>query len=392
MLRQLRSITVYAFLAAVAMPAAAQESAPAAPDSAPDVMTGSGHRMTVRSTDQGIVIDGDATTISAGALSELLRTALQSAGALAPTAQGPVRVFDQDVEIGRGEIVEAHILVTDGDIDVAGRIEGSVITLQGDVQIQDGGHVSGDVLAPHGRIQRRGIIEGRAIARGREASARSAGEALQATGSGLVSVIGIVLALCALGFGAAHLTPAALETGSETVNGAFGRSMAAGLLGQALLVPTLVTLVVGLALTVVGIIVVPFAVAAFAVLVILAGAVGVFAVLRALGERIVERQPLGIDLRADSAFTQLVAGLVPFAVIWALAVLLHWAPVAGTVLLVAAIAMTWLAFTAGFGAALLSRLGTRDSFTGRISAQLTDEYLWPTPIATPAARRPKHPR
>jgi hypothetical protein len=47
--------------------------------------------------------------------------------------------------------------------------------------------------------------------------------------------------------------------------------------------------------------------------------------------------------------------------------------------------------TAGFGAALLSRGGIREEFTGRLlpPAMMTDEYLWATPqMGVPAVKRP----
>jgi hypothetical protein len=66
-------------------------------------------------------------------------------------------------------------------------------------------------------------------------------------------------------------------------------------------------------------------------------------------------------------------------------------PVAGELIRGAAILVTWLLGTAGFGAALLSRGGVRGNFAGRIipPEALTDEYLWATPqFGVPAVRRP----
>jgi len=54
---------------------------------------------------------------------------------------------------------------------------------------------------------------------------------------------------------------------------------------------------------------------------------------------------------------------------------------------VAAVLVTWVAATTGFGAVLLSRAGMRETFAGRYSGEMTDEYLWATPPATPTAAR-----
>ena len=71
--------------------------------------------------------------------------------------------------------------------------------------------------------------------------------------------------------------------------------------------------------------------------------------------------------------------------------LFGWVPVAGQLMKGAAILVSWLLATVGFGAALLSRGGLREQFAGRIIPQemLTDEYLWATPrFGVPAAKRP----
>ena len=70
-----------------------------------------------------------------------------------------------------------------------------------------------------------------------------------------------------------------------------------------------------------------------------------------------------------------------------------WVPIAGDLIRGAAILVTWLLATAGFGAALLSRAGLRENFAGRLipPEALTDEYLWATPqFGVTAAKRPGH--
>ena len=71
---------------------------------------------------------------------------------------------------------------------------------------------------------------------------------------------------------------------------------------------------------------------------------------------------------------------------------MEWRGTALTLVGLAAILVTWILATVGFGAALLSRLGLKDSFAGRFIApeMLTDEYLWATPqFGVPAVTRPK---
>lgn len=66
-------------------------------------------------------------------------------------------------------------------------------------------------------------------------------------------------------------------------------------------------------------------------------------------------------------------------------------PLAGWIILGAAVIATWLLGTVGLGASLLSRGGIRAEFAGRLvpPEALTDEYLWATPqFGVPAATRP----
>ena len=68
-----------------------------------------------------------------------------------------------------------------------------------------------------------------------------------------------------------------------------------------------------------------------------------------------------------------------------------WVPVAGTLIFLLAVLVTWLLGTVGFGAAILSRGGLREGFAGRLlpPEALTDEFLWATPqFGVPAAKRP----
>ena len=83
--------------------------------------------------------------------------------------------------------------------------------------------------------------------------------------------------------------------------------------------------------------------------------------------------------------------MAPVMVLWLAWALVGWAPVAGTLVWSAAVLVTWLLATVGFGASLLSRAGVREGFAGRIipPEALTDEYLWATPrYGVPAVQRP----
>jgi hypothetical protein len=208
----------------------------------------------------------------------------------------------------------------------------------------------------------------------------------------LAGVVGVFLTLGALGFGLVMFGRPNLEVVSDTVSHSFGRAFTTGLLGQLLLLPTFGMLVVGLILSVVGIVLLPFAVVVYALLVIVAAVGGYLAVAHAMGETYTRRRmALGDMIGSPNSYRYLVVGLGALAAFWLAWSVFGWVPVAGDLIRGAAILVTWLLGTAGFGAALLSRAGLRENFAGRLipPEALTDEYLWATPqFGVSAARRP----
>jgi hypothetical protein len=183
-----------------------------------------------------------------------------------------------------------------------------------------------------------------------------------------------------------------LEVVADTVGHTFGRSFVVGLIAQMLLLPTFGMLVVGLLLSVVGVLLIPFAVLAYVLLLLIGVVGGYLAVAHALGESYTRRRlALGVSIASTNSYRYLIVGLIAMLGFWCAWVLFGWVPVAGSLMKVAAFLVTWFLATAGFGATLLSRAGIRESFTGRIvpPEALTDEYLWATPqFGVPAAKRP----
>ena len=216
-------------------------------------------------------------------------------------------------------------------------------------------------------------------------------EPVARTATNLAGVIGSFLMLGILGFGLVLFGKPNLEVVSDTVSHSFIRSFLVGLLSQVLIVPTFGMLVVGLVLSVVGVLLVPFVVVVYALLVI-AGVLGGFlAVSHSMGETHTRRRLARGDALSPNSYRYLVVGLGAIASVWLAWVMFGWVPVAGTLILGAAVIATWLLGTVGLGAAVLSRAGIQPSFAGRYvpTEMLTDEYLWATPQqGVPAVKRP----
>jgi hypothetical protein len=306
-----------------------------------------------------------------------------------------------DFSIGSNETVPGHLLVVQGTADIYGKLLGNLVTVDGDVVIHPGGVVSGDILTLGGEVRDEGGEIGGEVRTFRTSSVLNTPlpvqgaeppTAIETVFRRMAGVVGVFLTLGALGFGLVMFGRPNLEVVSDTVSHSFGRAFATGLLGQLLLLPTFGMLVVGLILSVVGIVLLPFAVVVYALLVIVGAVGGYLAVAHAMGETYTRRRlALGAMIGSPNSYRYLLVGLGALAAFWAAWSVFGWVPVAGDLIRGAAILVTWLLATAGFGAALLSRAGIRENFAGRLlpPEALTDEYLWATPqYGVTAAKRP----
>jgi hypothetical protein len=306
-----------------------------------------------------------------------------------------------DYTIGSSETVTGHLLVLGGDANVYGKLLGNLVAMDGDVVVHPGAVVSGDILALHGEVKDEGgeiggevrALTAAPLAPRAAASAEPVLSALERTARNAAGVLGVFVTLLTLGGGLVLFARPNLEVVSDTVSHSFGRAFVTGLLGQILLLPTFGMLVVGLVLSVAGILLLPFAVVVYALLVILGVVGGYLAVAHAVGETYIRRRlARGAAIGSPNSYRYLLTGLGGLFLLWAAWAVFGWVPVAGDLIRGAAVLVTWLLATVGFGAALLSRAGIRESFAGRLipPEALTDEYLWATPqFGVPSVRPPE---
>ncbi len=324
---------------------------------------------------------------SAGRVTERVGRALGRAG-IQLQDLGELDDFDIDnatvylgnLMVDRDRVIDGGVLVVKGDATVRGQIKGDLVTLDGSIVLERGSEVDGDVVAVNGRIERRGAIVGgtvRTITRGGRSSNVSGGRPFGVpVGEGLATLLGLFVSLASIGFGMNFFAPQQLSAVSDTVSSSFGKSFLAGLLAQPLLLPVLVMIVAGLAVTVVGILLIPFALLGFALAVAATGVGGYLAVARVVGENY-RRRRFGIT-DANAEYTQyksVFIGLIGLLLIWLPAVVLGWIPVAGAVFAALAAIFTWIMMTAGFGAAIISRGGIRTFFPRRRTVDSVDPFV-----------------
>ncbi|MGH7752074.1 MAG: hypothetical protein ACREN5_04600, partial [Gemmatimonadales bacterium] len=211
-------------------------------------------------------------------------------------------------------------------------------------------------------------------------------------GEQLGGVFGILLSLAGMGVGVSVFGRRYLDTVADTLRNAPGRAFATGLLAQMFFFPVLVLLLIGLALTIIGLVAIPFVILAYGLGAVLCVVLGMLGAAHALGEAYSRRRMAGGSATpVPSSLGNLLRGLAMIGVFWLIAVLFGWIPLAGWVVKVLAALVTWFVMTAGGGAVLMSRFGVRDTFAGRAAPALTDEYLWATPVGTNPIRTIKRP-
>ena len=299
--------------------------------------------------------------------------------------------------IKAGERVEGPIVVAGGDIVVRGTVLGSAISIAGDVVVHDGGSVSGDALAVFGDVRREGGTVGGTM---RSMTGRW-GESLRSSMRGenlapskrtpLSLALGWFGIMLLIGLGVLVFASSYLDGVVDVLQQSFWRAFLVGIAGELGVLPAMVLLVVALAVTIIGALLIPFAVVAFVLAVAGLATLGFVAVARVTGEGFASRSARRLTERGG-ALRAVLLGVTLYMGIWVLATAVGAIPAVGTTLRLLAALVTYVALTAGFGAAILSRAGTkRDATIIAAPAPAMDAASWqtPTPVTgVVAARRP----
>ena len=308
-----------------------------------------------------------------------------------------------DVTIAVHDTLKGNLVVLDGTLRIAGVVTGSAIAINGAVVLDSSGHVFGDVVsAEHGAaIAASGRIDGElrtldAIEPLPTGIAPAAATGTLASLKRTAAWFGILIILA---IGVLTNASDAMQRVTTALNAGFGRNVTVGLLAQMALLPVLVTICLLLCLTLLGILLVPFAIVAYVIavlgLIVLGGLGAVQMVGKGVAGRRAGQTERGMRLQS------LVAGMLLLSIPWLAAAALTSSPVASAALRTIAIGITWIAITAGLGAALRTRGGTRShaepwgvrrpapSGTPLPIAAPSPEWLTPTPLTgVVAVKRP----
>jgi hypothetical protein len=293
----------------------------------------------------------------------------------------------------------ASAAVAGGPLDIYGTVDGNVVALDGDIVLHPGAHVRGDAMAVRGEVRLEGgILDGE-----RRTLQGTTGlvvrhpvtpqlTPLQATLRALKISLGWLAMLLVIGVGVLVYAGPYLDGVTDTLERNPMRALWTGMIGQLAILPALLLLVVALALTILGILLIPFGVVAFVLVVAGILTLGFLAVAQVTGRALFGGRARAALTERGAALRALFAGTTAALSLWVLAALFTAATTPGAVLRGLAFAVTWVAATAGFGAAIISRGGTRrEAMAPAAPALPMDSLAWqtPTPVAgIVAARRP----
>jgi hypothetical protein len=296
------------------------------------------------------------------------------------------------------------VATVNGNLDVMGTINGNAIAVDGNVILHPGSHVTGSVLAADGEVQ---VMGPDAVVDGEIRSIQGVmGPApvvtASATGSRASRTHDIKLAVSAfgllmlLGIGVLTFAEEQLDDVTATLANRFGRSVCYGAVGQIALVPVLLALIVALAITIVGILALPFAIVGYAVLAAGVATLGFMAVAEATGTAVLRTPTQASLTRRGAQLRAIITGLGIYGGLWVLTAVVGANSGPGAALRGLVLCITLVAVTAGFGAVLLWRYELRRAsrVAKSVSALPAAEAVWqtPTPVAgVAAARRPTPP-
>lgn len=312
-------------------------------------------------------------------------------GATLPTAE---QFTFGEKTLAAGSTIAGPVGVANGTLHVRGIVTGDVVSFNGDIIVHRGGEVRGNAYAAHGKVTiDGGKVTGDSRSLGGDltpltpASRRSAPKSGAAVIKDLALTGGWLAMLLIVGFAVLVFASTNIDAVAESLERDFGKALLSGIAGQLALLPALAVLVIGLCLTVLGILLIPFAIVAYVLAAAGLMTLGYLAMARIAGASVTGSGAAGE--RAGSLKAMLI-GVIILMAPWFIASGLAWSPTAGLIARTVAVAITWVAASAGLGAALNSRGGVRRA-PAKNARQAMNTASWqtPTPVAGVAAvRRP----
>lgn len=265
------------------------------------------------------------------------------------------KVQTGDLTIPSGTTTSGSVLVIRGNLDVYGNVDGAATAVLGDVVVHDGGRVRGGAVALGGHVRNEGgsilgVIKD--VGPTHNTSTVSFGGRPRTTLGSLVAAIIWLLVLLLVGTFVLFFLRDYFTRAVEVVTNETGRSLLTGVLGGLASIPALIAIIVALAITIIGVFVIPFGVAAFLIAVSGIAILGFLAVAHVAGIAIAGKREA--ETPAGRELQYLYTGILAFSGMWIVAAAFTWFPILGSILRMLAFSVTLVAVATGFGAVILS--------------------------------------
>ena len=328
--------------------------------------------------------------VSSGALSaDSVAAALSAFSVTEDGLRANGRYTRGNASVAAGDTVRGPFVVVGGTAEIYGVVAGNVHSFWGDVVVHGGGEVVGGASAYRGRV----ILDGGRVRGPMSSWQRSAASATAVTAApmsrarALTLGAGWIAMFIVVGIIVLVLLASNLEATARVLEKDFGRAFFVGVLGQLGFLPLLLLTCVALAVTIVGVLLIPFALVAGPVALVGMVTLGWLALALVTGRALSGAHRDGAS--RNEALRALTLGVVLLMAPWLVAAALQGTGMAALMGRLVALAVTWVAMSAGLGAALLSRAGAGRRVNAERPQSPMQGWQTPTPIAgVAAARRP----
>ena len=260
-----------------------------------------------------------------------------------------------DLIVPAGTTTSGSVMVIRGNLDVYGNVDGAATAILGDVIVHDGGRVRGGAVALMGHVRNEGgsilgVIKDVGTTHNR--STVSFGGRPRTTIGSLVFALIWLVVLLLIGTFVLFFMGDYLKRTVEVITNETGRSLLTGVLAGLATVPAVVALCIAMAITIIGIFLIPIGIAAFMVAVSGIGILGFLAVAHVAGIAISRKS--ASETPGGEELQYLFTGVLAFSALWIIAAAFTWFPILGALLRMLAFSVTFVAVATGFGAVILS--------------------------------------
>ena len=269
--------------------------------------------------------------------------------------RGYAQVNTGDLTIPAGSTTSGSVMAIRGDLNVYGNVDGAATAILGDVIVHEGGRVRGGAVALGGHVRNEGgsilgVIKDVGATHNR--STVSFGGRPRTTLGSLAAAFLWLVVLLLVGTFVLFFLRDYFTRAVEVITNETGRSLLTGVLGGLASIPALVTLVVLMAITIIGVVFIPIGVAAFLIALSGIAILGFLAVAHVTGIAIAGKR--NAETPAGQELQFLYTGIIAFSALWIIAAAFTWFPILGSILRMLAFSVTFVAVATGFGAVILS--------------------------------------